>query len=893
VAAAALLLLAPARAQPPAQGTVQAAYDLLERMIPGSSSHFALVIAPTPPGCPAGRSCFLLADNDAQVSVVGTSAAELTAGIGHYFREFCNFTIGWPRGGGSNVFAPAAWPSIGATPVVVARVVPLSYVMNVCTHSYSLVWYDWPAWEKFIDWMALSGINVFLAMTGQEEVQYKVFQQFGLDDLTIRTWFNGPSFLTWSRGQNEYGNNIAGPLPRSWMQAQWALQKQILARHRSLGMISELPGFQGNVPWPLAALQNDSNITQQGDTGWMYSTDPLFAKIADAWMAQLCADFGCTDHWYQLDGYFDGGTAPWLTQGVGAPGSKGALAAAKAQGRTQRRAGSQQEPARAVIAPPAGLPACTWSALLPNSYVAGCAQGCKSFASAVDAQAACAADATCGGLTSQANGVGPWELREGTSAQASPSGEAAYVITNAVACHGVPPIVPDPMWMIRGKAAYDGLARTDPEAIWSFQGWAIIGWNQHDQGESFRGFVDAIPQGKFVVIDMSTDGTGEWEQWQNASLFGAPFIWTTLHDFGGTDGLKGDLARVNKLPFTGLPPLGNTTVIGTGMTPEGIDQNPVYYEFVMKNNMRDSGMVADIAGDVVLRSHRRYGLTQPNAAVTQAWSLLVNSSYAQDLSVQDGTGIPHFPGGSSQFEADRRTPTPRLCLVWQAWGQLLAAAPAVDPSLETFRYDLVNTGRELLAQLSTPASQNFSDAIHAAAPLDPARITQSGQFYIDLLADVDQLVATESAFLLGPFIAAARAWAGNASDCFVDDAQHPIDCGDFYEYNARTQLTTWIPTKATDRVKPDGPDDYASKHWSGLIKDYYRARAVGYLDQALVDASAGRALNTSATELMMAQLAYNFQLQSFGVEYPTQPVGDFVAISTVMRSKYSSWYASC
>ena len=36
---------------------------------------------------------------------------------------------------------------------------------NVCTHSYSLVWYDWPAWEAFIDWQALSGVNLALAMT--------------------------------------------------------------------------------------------------------------------------------------------------------------------------------------------------------------------------------------------------------------------------------------------------------------------------------------------------------------------------------------------------------------------------------------------------------------------------------------------------------------------------------------------------------------------------------------------------------------------------------------------------------------------------------------------------------------------------------------------------------
>jgi hypothetical protein len=82
-------------------------------------------------------------------------------------------------------------------------------------------------------------------------VQYKVFEQFGLNDTTIRSWFNGPALLTWSRGQNEYGepaglrfrrlsllrapkrgaaragSHIGGPLPRSWMKQQWNMMKQV------------------------------------------------------------------------------------------------------------------------------------------------------------------------------------------------------------------------------------------------------------------------------------------------------------------------------------------------------------------------------------------------------------------------------------------------------------------------------------------------------------------------------------------------------------------------------------------------------------------------------------------------------------------------------------------
>lgn len=223
-------------------GTTDAVAALLDRVLPGSKSHFTLQLAQT---ClHAEAPCYSLEDDGDKIKVTATGAAELAAGIGFYFREHCNMVIGWPRGGGSNVFIPSAWPKVGSKPVVGKRNTPWSYMMNVCTHSYSLVWYSWEDWEHFIDWMALSGINLFLGMTGQEEVQYKVFQKFGLTDMDIRSWFNGPALLTWSRGQNEYGSHIGGPLPRSWMKQQWNMMKQITTRYRSLGMTSQLPAFQ-------------------------------------------------------------------------------------------------------------------------------------------------------------------------------------------------------------------------------------------------------------------------------------------------------------------------------------------------------------------------------------------------------------------------------------------------------------------------------------------------------------------------------------------------------------------------------------------------------------------------------------------------------------------------
>eukprot|EP00750_Incisomonas_marina_P029224 INCI7077.3.p1 GENE.INCI7077.3~~INCI7077.3.p1 ORF type:complete len:931 (+),score=162.20 INCI7077.3:195-2987(+) len=849
-------------------------YELLERLLPGSSPAFDLKIGPCSSssrgssnvGSSVGSAakkqakdeggnsnsdevkCFSVRDASgslstrsrssgkagASIAVTASGVNELSAGLGVYLREVCNMTIGWERGGGSNVAVPETWPAVGPTPITRSRNTPFSYMMNVCTHSYSLVWYDWAHWETFIDWMALSGLNLVLAMTGQEEVQYKVFQKLGLNDTTIRTWFNGPAFLTWSRGQNEYGNNIAGPLPRSFMQAQWNLQRQILSRYRELGIIGQLPAFQGNVPIALKEVYSDANITQQGDTGWMDSLDPLYGKIADLWMQTLIADFG-TDHWYQLDGYFNGGTAPWDATDPGVSWKDEISATA---------------------------PACEYGAKT-DGYIAGCAADhCKHYTSLLEAQTACSADMSCGGITLTSQG-GPsegYETRAGNSVAPSPIGEASWLIVNVVECHPPVPIEPDFMSHRRGVAAYTGLNRTDPDAIWSFQGWAFIGWTSRQQGSFIKGFVDAAPPGKFVVIDMSTDGDGEWKKWDNAAFFDAHFIWTTLHDFGGTDAIKGRLTHINDIPFAAQKSAGgvDTNVWGTGFTPEGIDQNPVYYEFMLGMNWR-TAPEPNITAHVIGRSFRRYGLVEYDDAVAQSWALLVESGYNQDLSVQDNTAVPHLRG-TTQFEADRITPTPTLCQIFDAWELLVSAAPTVARANglessalhEPFRYDLVNLGRELLAQLTVPMVLNFTDAT-GAGTIDASTVNATGTLYIELLRDIDELVATDTAFMLGPWIAMARSLAAPGDDDCGDK-----DCPAFYEWNARVQLTTWNPTTKDDIKIPGGPIDYAGKHWSGLIRDYYAVRAQLLLQQATLDASKGQKLDQAAVDLAFAQHAYNW-----------------------------------
>ena len=658
-------------------------------------------------------------------------------------------------------------------------------------------------------------------VTGQEEIQYKVYQKLGLNDSDIRSWFNGPAFLTWSRGQNEYGSNIAGPLPRAWMQQQWSMQKEhILPRLKELNIVGQLPGFQGNVPIQLANLYPDSKMTKMEDTGWLDALDPLYGKIADLWMSTMLEDFGkdVVSHWYQMDGYFNGGVPPWFAEETTSVGDVTEIN---------------------YIALPAGT------------------------------------------STNRRLDL-PIEGMENKDTE-TPR---------------------DEVWYQRGVAAFTGLNRTDPDAVWSFQGFAFIGWNNSDITASWlKGFVDSVPPGRFVIIDMAYSGLGEWTKWNNASYFGADFIWSALHNFGDTSGLKGDMTRIASI----VPSVQSTTssVVGIGGTPEGIDQNPAYYEFLFDQAFAsfDKPPIIDVATYLIERGYRRYGGVLPSheayGHVTKAWNLLAESSYATDQSVQDSTGVAHrSPRGgdsTSQFLSDRSTPKLLLCRVHGAWRHLIRAAEtAAEPALgftqAPFAYDLINTGREVLAQLSAPMAMNFSDAL-AEVPLSSRRLLDTGNVYIQLLNNLDVLLGSQSAFLVGPWIESAREWGGVGNDCHATAAPVVTNCPHFYEWNARVQITTWNPTTPNASSVPGGPIDYAAKHWNGLIGGYYAKRVELVLKQALADAGASGTLNATSVDRLEAEHAYHWTTsREF---HPTRATGDPLQLSIAMEDIYRVWFSSC
>jgi alpha-N-acetylglucosaminidase len=176
---------------------------------------------------------------------------------------------------------------------------------DVVMSSYSFVWWNWARWETELDWMALNGINIALMYTGQEAVLLRTFKKVANLDLTKEigddAFFNGPAFLSWSRGQgmtnhggyDTFRNNTnnTGSLPLWWIDQQESLGKIIAARMRLLGVTTILRGFEGNLPVKMHTLYPHAKMSK-GNMPQLDSTDPLFAKLADAYMEDLISTFG-------------------------------------------------------------------------------------------------------------------------------------------------------------------------------------------------------------------------------------------------------------------------------------------------------------------------------------------------------------------------------------------------------------------------------------------------------------------------------------------------------------------------------------------------------------------------------------------------------------------------
>ena len=287
---------------------VREAEQLVKRLIPEFAAQFEFKQVPS------GTDTYSLESSNGKIIISGNNANAMATGLNHYLKRYCNTTVSWYAD--VPVEMPEVLPTIPSKETATAKV-ERRFFLNYCTYGYTMPFWTWKEWERFIDWMALNGINMPLAITGQEAVWYNVWANLGMTDEEIRNYFTGPTYLPWHRMANIDKWN--GPLPKEWLDNQIELQRQILARERALNMKPVLPAFAGHVPAELKRLYPETNIQYLGEWAGFADTyrchflnpeEPLFAKIQKMFLDEQTRLFG-TDHIYGVDPFNEVDPPSW------------------------------------------------------------------------------------------------------------------------------------------------------------------------------------------------------------------------------------------------------------------------------------------------------------------------------------------------------------------------------------------------------------------------------------------------------------------------------------------------------------------------------------------------------------------------------------------------------
>jgi alpha-N-acetylglucosaminidase len=377
------------------------------------------------------------------------------------------------------------------------------------------------------------------------------------------------------------------------------------------------------------------------------------------------------------------------------------------------------------------------------------------------------------------------------------------------------------------------LTAHDPRNVWVLQGWPFGYRADFWDAERIEAFLGAMPRDRTLVLDLWAD-----HEPVSGSFAGRPWLWCMLHSLGGRPGMHAGLDAVASEP--GRLSAG---LSGIGVTTESLDRDPVAYEMVA--DVAWHGRIPSIDDWFDEYARLRYG--RRDERLEKAWRLLAPALYLRSDRPGPAMSIvmcrprldddlrPHRP---VNLAAPFGSPDPALV---EAWDLMVDSAVEQGASPGLAR-DLVDVGQEVLTRLAKSAY----DAVVAGS--------RSGADFLACLELIDRLAVTRRDYLLGTWERQARAWGGPA-----------------LQQDARRLLTSWVEPGHVLQ-------DYAGRHWAGLVGGYYLPRWRLWL----------RALEEGwdVARFEAGLRAFEERWLADPRPSPDEPLPDAVAVAAAVRDRY-------
>lgn len=399
-----------------------------------------------------------------------------------------------------------------------------------------------------------------------------------------------------------------------------------------------------------------------------------------------------------------------------------------------------------------------------------------------------------------------------------------------------------------GKAIWKAMKQANPRAAWVVQAW---GANPRPQ------MIRNLPAGDMVVLDLFSESRPQWgdpaSSWYRKEGFGQhDWLFCMLLNYGGNVGLHGKMAHLIEEFYKAKDSSFGKTLKGVGMTMEGIENNPVMYELLYELPWREQRFSKDEWLEGYLKA--RYG--KSDSQVSQAWMLLSNTIYnCPAASTQQGTHESILCARPS-WKAYQVSSWSEMSDYYDPADVIRAAGMMVDAAERfrgnnNFEYDLVDIVRQAVAEKGRLMYRVLVDAYKAG---DRELFKLSSDRFLRLILMQDRLLATRSEFKVGRWLESARNLGSTEEE------------KDWYEWNARVQITTWGNRVAAD---DGGLHDYAHREWNGLLRDFYYLRWKTWLDEQLKSFEGGQ---PKAIDFYALEEPWTLKHNSYASEAEGNPV---------------------
>ena len=357
---------------------------------------------------------------------------------------------------------------------------------------------------------------------------------------------------------------------------------------------------------------------------------------------------------------------------------------------------------------------------------------------------------------------------------------------------------------------WQSLKAADSDAVWMMQGWLFFALSAFWTEERIEAYLGGVENDQdMLIIDIFSESAPQWQR--TKSYFGKPWIWCQLHNFGGNMGLYGQIENVTVNPIEALA--DSSSLVGFGLTMEAQEGNEIMYDLLLDQ----AWSASPINTETYFRNWvtRRYSGTGkiPEGLYT-TWddmrATVYNNTNSSIIAVTKSifelspniSNMIHLQGLDGPHSTIIAYDPVAVTSAWN----LLFNASRSNPSLwdnPAYQYDMTDVTRQVF---SNAFIDIYTTLINAYVSPNSTNETLSsiGTNLVAQLRTLDSVLSTNPAFSLSTYLSEANSSSENAT------------LQSFYAKDLRNQITLWGPNGEIN--------DYASRSWGGLVKDYYIPR---------------------------------------------------------------------